>query len=770
MRLSELRVGSKGVVIKILGHSGFVHRITETGILPGVKVEPAEAQGDTLTFRIHDSSCIIDRADAEMVVISELSNSDVSDGYCQANDATRLRNHIDIALIGNPKSGKSALRKRISGKETDEDSSIVAFKDYELHISELAGVFSLSSKNEAELSVRQYLRTHNPDIVLDVADATNLEDSLYLATELLEMNLRTVVALTKYDTLENNGSVLDYEMLGRMVGVPMVPTNGSINEGKDNLLDTIVRVYEGIDESVRHVHISGGIIEKSIVPIKELMKLNLRELPKNYPPRYYATKLLEEDPMVISELQSAPHYQQWEACAAREREHLRSDIREHESIGETLSNQKRGFILGALKETLTSKSGEHRIIAHYIDELVTHRVLGYPIFFLAVWLIFFCTFSLGAYPGEWIEYIVGLIEKGVVLWMPDGMLKDMIVDGVIGGVGSVIVFLPNIMILYLFISFMEDSGYLARAAFLMDRPMHGIGLHGKSFIPLIMGFGCNVPAIMATRSIESHSSRIITIMIVPFMSCSARLPIFVLLAGTFFGVHSGTVMFGLYFIGIIIAMLTAKILRLTLFKKDETPFVMELPSYRLPTFHATITHMWEKCSEYLKKMGGLILVSSIIVWALCYFPAQKPNETKVQHYENSYIGKIGKFCEPAFTPIGLNWKASVSLLSGITAKEIMVSTIGVLYTDIGSTVGDSVTEEISENTSLLSERLAKSGDFSFASVLALLVFTMLYFPCIATLGAVSAEANWKWACFSAVYNTFIAWLLAWITYTIANLF
>ena len=425
-----------------------------------------------------------------------------------------------------------------------------------------------------------------------------------------------------------------------------------------------------------------------------------------------------------------------------------------------MENQRHGFIVGALRETYTKGRDRLENLSHTIDSIVTHRILGYPIFIFVMWLMFYCTFRLGAYPQEWIEHLVTLIGEGFEQWLPDGILKDMICDGIIGGVGSVIVFLPNIMILYLFISFMEDSGYLARASFIMDKFMHKIGLHGKSFIPLVMGFGCNVPAILSTRIIESRSSRLITTFIIPFMSCSARLPIYIILIGTFFANHSALVMLGIYLLGIIVAMITALLMRKIMFKEDETPFVMELPPYRIPTAKATLSHMWMRCSQYLRKMGGMILVASIAVWALGYFPRQEEGMSKVEHYEHSYIGCVGRFCEPAFEPLGLNWKASVSLLSGVAAKELMVSTLGVLYSN----------NNAEDNPAQLKSNLAKSGDLTIPSALALLVFTLLYLPCVATITAIGSESGWKWAVASAVYSTAIAWLCAFVVYRIALLF
>ena len=425
------------------------------------------------------------------------------------------------------------------------------------------------------------------------------------------------------------------------------------------------------------------------------------------------------------------------------------------------TNARYGFISGALRETYEQNKIKEATSTQIIDLFVTHKVLGFPIFILFMWIMFEATFRLGEYPMEWIESFVGWIGEFVRGNMSEGPLKDLLVDGIIGGVGGVIVFLPNILILYAFISFMEDSGYMARAAFIMDKIKHKMGLHGKSFIPLVMGFGCNVPAIMATRTIESRSSRLITVLLVPFMSCSARIPIYILLIGTFFAAYASWVMLGLYLLGIVVAVITARLMRRYLFKKDETPFVMELPPYRVPTMRATLSHMWDRCAQYLRKMGGLILVASVAVWFLSYYPtpdAAAPAETTEEHYENSYLGQVGQACSPVFEPLGLNWKASIAILTGLPAKEIVVSTLGVLYSE----QGDAPEAEL--DSPALSQRLVASGDFTPASALAFLVFILLYLPCIATIVAIAAEIGWRWACISVLYNTVLAWIMAYLTY------
>ncbi len=680
------------------------------------------------------------------------------------------KKHISIAIVGNPNCGKTSLYNRITGEHehvgnysgvtVEAQSASCQYKGYTITITDLPGAYALSAATPTESYVRQHLIDHTPDIVLNVICASNLERNLYLTTELIDMSQRVVVALSMYDEVERNGATLDHDLLGKMMGVPMLCVEGHSGKGVNELLDTIVAIYENRDERVRHIHIYQGVIEESLMELNTEIRKHRDELPKCFPPRYFAMKMLEDDQDIVNMISHCTHFAEWQHICQREQEHLRSDLGADEDIATTIANQKRGFIVGALRETFTKGEARLENISHTIDQIVTHRILGYLVFIFVAWLMFYCTFSLGAYPQAWLEGLVTLIGNAFDTWLPDGILKDMVCDGIIGGVGSVFVFLPNIMILYLFISFMEDSGYLARASFIMDRLMHKFGLHGKSFIPLIMGFGCNVPAIMSTRIIESRSSRLITSFIIPFMSCSARLPIYIILIGTFFAAHSSLVMICLYLLGIVVAMITALLLRKVLFKRDETPFVMELPPYRIPTAKATLSHMWARCYQYIKKMWGMVLVASIIVWALGYFPRQEAEVSKAEQFEQSYIGNIGHFCEPAFAPLGLDWKVSVSLLSGIAGKELMVSTLGVLYSD----------SDTEDSSAQLGENLAKSGDFTTPSALALLVFTLLYLPCVATIVAIWAESGWKWAIASLLYNTSVAWLCAFAVYRIALLF
>ena len=840
MRLSELKTGESGTIVKVMGHGGFRRRIMEMGFVRGQRVEVLlnAPLKDPIEYKIMGYDISLRRSEADMVEV--LTDSEATEylegghrrhhhehhhhhgpgGEPERNDAfgaaesgaecctsidevvTRRTRTITVALVGNPNSGKTSLFNAISGghEHVGNYSGVTVgakignriYRSYRFEVTDLPGTYALSAYTPEERYVRHHLAESIPDVVINSVVASNLERNLYLTTELIDINPRMVVALNMYDELQASGATLDYENLGRMLGVPMVPVEARNHRGIDTLLDTVIDVYENRDERVRHIHINmGPVIEEGLRRLNGDMSDHRDELPKAFPPRYYAMKMLEGDAEAEKSLRECRSYPEW--AEIRDREARRITEALGEDVETAFANQKYGFIQGALKETFTPGRREEVTTTAMIDTFVTHKLWGFPIFFALMWLMFWCTFSLGAYPQEWIDALVGWIGGGVDALLPAGLLRDLLVDGIIGGVGAVIVFLPNIMILYLFISFMEDSGYLARAAFIMDRVMHRIGLHGKSFIPLIMGFGCNVPAIMASRTIESRSSRLITILITPFMSCSARIPIYLLLTGTFFAANAGSVMLGLYVLGIVLAVVTARLMRRFLFPVDETPFVMELPPYRLPTWKTTLTHMWDKCAQYLKKMGGMILIASVIVWFLSYYPRTDESAGTETHYANSYLGRLGKGCEPVFSPLGFNWKASVALLSGLPAKEIVVSTLGVLYSEgavttpaEGEIIGgaDGTTEIVvaesaekepaesagDEETASLSQRLLASGDFSTASALAFLVFILLYVPCIATVVAIGSEAGWKWAAASVVYNTAMAWLVAWIVYRIVLLF
>lgn len=806
MRLSDLKTGEEGVIVKILGHGSFRKRMMEMGFVRGkrIQVEQNAPLRDPIKYKIMGYDISLRRAEASLIEVvkgehaEEMLSVDVPllrEEECdRVNVFDTQRRIINVALIGNPNCGKTSLFNYASGAKehvgnysgvtVDAKTGRMEYEGYSFNIVDLPGTYSLSAYSPEELYVRRYLHDEVPDVIINVADASNLERNLYLTTELIDMDRSMIIALNMYDELERSKVVFDHESLSRMIGVPMVPTVSKNGRGVKELFDTVIEVYEGRNEVVRHVHIGfSKDIEEAVKLIQKALKSEA-ELDMHFSARYLSIKFLEKDREVDAMLRKLPNYDK----IATLRDSLVEKIEElhQEDMPTIIANTKYGFVSGALRETLHAEEKEEAKTTALIDSVVTGKLFGFPIFIFLMWLMFWATFEIGQYPMDWIESCVGWISEMIGTYMPDGPLKDLIVDGVIGGVGGVIVFLPNILILYAFISFMEDSGYMARAAFIMDKIMHKIGLHGKSFIPLVMGFGCNVPAIIATRTIESQSSRLITILINPFISCGARLPIYLLLIGVFFPNHASVALLSLYALGVIVAIVTAKLLRKFHYKRDETPFVMELPPYRIPTLKATMRHMWAKGQQYLKKMGGIILVASLAIWLLSYFP--RPNTEDIEQTrselaaaginpetmdvetvsatENSYLGRLGKFIQPVFEPLGFNWEMSVALLSGTVAKETVVSTIGVLYS------GDSEAGE-----AVLSERITAENpqtghpDFTPLVAACFMIFVLIYVPCIATVTAVVKETgSWKYGAFTIVYNTFVAWLLAFIVYQVGTLF
>lgn len=776
-------------MVKVLGRGAFRKRIIEMGFVRGQEVvaELNAPMRDPIKFKIMDYEVSLRRSEASLieVVTSQeaaevdppVSHGTTAEEYTPAQAAELKAKVINIALVGNPNCGKTSLFNvasganehvgNYSGVTVDAKAGHFDYKGYRINIFDLPGTYSLSTYTPEELYVRRYLNNEMPDVIVNVVVASNLERNLYLTTELIDMDRSLVIALNMYDELERSGAHLDYQLLGDMIGVPMVPTVSRSGKGIDKLFDTVIDVYEQRNKSVRHVHVNhGAVIENAINALKTDLRNSKTAL--KFSPRYLALKMLEGDKEVYSMLAESENFESIKVHS----EKLRAEVEDtlHEDIEQAVANEKYGFISGALQETLTQGKQDERNVTRVIDSLVTNRVVGIPIFLLLMFLMFEATFVLGAYPMSWIEEGVAALSSWLHGIMMPGPLKDLLIDGILGGVGGVIVFLPNILILYLFISLMEDSGYMARAAFIMDKAMHKMGLHGKSFIPLVMGFGCNVPAIMATRTIESRSSRLITILINPFISCSARLPIYILFIGTFFPDHVGWAFFILYGLGILVAFLTAKLLRRFHFKEDETPFVMELPPYRIPTFKASCRHMWSKAEQYLRKMGGIILVASVIVWALSYYPRPDvegeltPQQASEQQ-ANSYMGRIGRAISPIVEPLGFNWKVTIALISGTAAKELVVSTLGVLYAG-----GDDAPETLSHKLTQPDPATGQS-DFTPLVAAAFLIFVSLYVPCIASITAVAKETgSWKWGLFSVVYNTFVAWLGAFIVFQVGSLF
>lgn len=820
MRLSELRTGEKGVIVKVLGHGGFRKRIVEMGFIKGKTVEVIlnAPLKDPIKYKLLGYEISLRRQEADMIeVVSEQEARTMQNPYhgsitedvpVPESELVALakgkRRTINVALVGNPNCGKTSLFNiasgahehvgNYSGVTVDAKEGFFDFQGYHFRIVDLPGTYSLSAYTPEELYVRKHIIEETPDVIINVVDSSNLERNFYLTTQLIDMNVRMVIALNMYDELEASGNKLDYTQLSQLIGVPMVPTVCRRGEGVDKLFHVIIGIYEGGDflsqkgeirseiledlrdwhktyvpdhefgshkeeedarprGYMRHIHINHGPeLERSIEEVKKAISQN-EDIRHKYSTRFLSIKLLENDKEIENFISTLPNGK--EIIAIRNKETLRIRKVMNEDSEQAITDAKYGFITGALKETFTDNHLEKEQTTRVIDSIVTHRIWGYPIFFLFLYIMFEGTFVLGDYPMQGIEWLVDQLGNLIRNNMAEGPLKDLLIDGIIGGVGGVIVFLPNILILYFFISILEDSGYMARAAFIMDKIMHRMGLHGKSFIPLIMGFGCNVPAIMATRTIEDRKSRLITMLVNPLMSCSARLPIYLVMIGAFFPNCASFMLLCIYTAGILLAVIMARIFSKFLVKGEDSPFVMELPPYRMPTSKSIMRHTWEKGAQYLKKMGGIIMIASIIIWFLGYYPRHDAHESVAEQQENSYIGQIGKAIEPVIKPLGFDWKLGIGLISGVGAKELVVSTLGVLYTNEGDV----------ENVNL-SDRIPITP----LVALAYMLFVLIYFPCIATFAAIKQESgSWKWAIFAAGYTTGLAWLVAFTVFQIGSI-
>jgi ferrous iron transport protein B len=756
MKLSELHTGQQAVIVKVKGHGGFRKRILEMGFVKGQTVEVllnAPLQ-DPVKYHIMGYEVSLRRQEAEMIEVKTAEEIARSGNTAQEADQEQEQTVITVALVGNPNCGKTSLfnfasgaHERVgnySGVTVDAKEGYTDFEGYRIKLVDLPGTYSLTAYSPEELYVRKQLVENTPDVIINVIDSSNLERNLYLTTQLMDMHLRVVCALNMFDELEHRGDLLDIEKLSSLLGMPLVPTSFKTGRGLQDLLRTVIHIFEsreGHDQYYRHQHINHGHeIENGISNIQQYLKGN-DLLRLKYSTRWLAIKLMEKDKEADKVVRQLPEYE--DIIKARDVAVARIKEETEDDSETAIMDAKYGFIRGALQESgykMGTKNDTYRV-THQLDNIITHKWLGFPLFIFLLFLMFEVTFTLGQYPMDWIDMGVEWLGDFISQNMDEGPLKAMLVDGVIGGVGAVIVFLPQILILYTFISFMEDSGYMARAAFIMDKLMHSMGLHGKSFIPLIMGFGCNVPAVMATRTIESRRSRLITMLVMPMMSCSARLPIYIMIIGAFFSArYQSLVMISLYVVGILLSVVMARIFSKWVIKGEDTPFVMELPPYRFPTSKAIFRHTWEKGKQYLKKMGGIILVASIIVWALGYFGTMGVAPS----LEESFIGLLGKTIEPLFLAQGFDWRLDVSLLAGVGAKEIVASTIGVLY----------------------------GGEYNFSALeaYAFLLFVLIYFPCLATIVAIRHESgSWKWALFTAAYTTLLAWIISAVFYQVGSL-
>lgn len=827
MWLSDLKDNEKAQIVRIIGSSAFKKRITEMGFIKGQQIQVIKnaPMKDPIEYNIMGYDVSLRRKEASLIEVNVLTD-EISCALPNTNFTTdtfsvrklqvQSSKKISVALVGNPNCGKTTFFNfatnsqehvgNYSGVTVDAKKSVVQYKGVELEITDLPGTYSLTTFTPEEKYVRDFLIHQKPDVVVNVVDASNLERNLYLTTQLIEMGVNVILVLNMYDELLARGDVFKHADLAAMTGMMMVPAISKKGKGIHETFDAVIQSLEDSKINRRKMYIKyGSSIEKAIEDIDHnVVAPNLFLFPENLSLRFIAIKLLEGDADFLAMLRQNEIHQSFSSHLSKVRHNLETEL--GDDIQTLFTDVRYGFISGALKETFKPAPPSRRKTSMLIDDFLTNKYLGFPIFLFIMWLMFQGTFTLGDFPMTWIDSGVLWISEMLRIYMPDGMLKDLFIDGIIGGVGGVIVFLPNIVLLFFFISLLEDSGYMARAAFITDKLMHKIGLHGKSFIPLVMGFGCNVPAIMGTRTLENRSERFITILIIPFMSCSARLPVYLLIISAFFSQHQGTLLFGIYLIGILLAVISGFLLKKTVFRAKETPFVMELPPYRIPTLKSTVRHMWHKASEYLKKMGGIILVASVLVWALGYFPRNneklveyddqiasiqqqlndKPSDDQLiilqeslkeaelsreaKRQEMSYIGVLGKTIEPVMQPLGFDWKMSISLLTGVVAKEIVVSTMGVLYQVEVEDGTINLEEKLKSEVYTTGERKGQPV-FTSQSAFSFLLFTLIYFPCVAVVAAIKREAeHWKWSLFTVGYTTVLAYIVSLVYYQVSQLF
>ncbi|MCB8995222.1 MAG: ferrous iron transport protein B [Bacteroidales bacterium] len=807
MILEELQSKESGIILRVRGEGAFRKRITEMGFIKGQKVTVIKNAPfkDPVEYYIMGYNVSLRRAEAALIDVSpedhpfpppQAFNGTFS---LQGGKSSRINKEkiITVGLVGNPNSGKTSIFNyacqghehvgNYGGVTVDSKLGQLQYGGYTLNIIDLPGTYSLSHYSPEEVYVRDFIFNSSPDIIVNVVDSTNLERNLYLTTQLLDLNVNLVIALNMYDELKQKDDRFDYQKFGKMIGARIVPTVGSRGKGLAQLFEAIIAKHNEKEEERRTVNINYGTdFEESIDKIiKDLNNAGITDESSSIPPRFLAIKLLEKDADIITKISGEKELETTVDRVKREIKKLES--LSGEDTGTMISDAKYGFIAGALRETFEKNHRQKKQRSENIDKILTHKYLGLPVFFILLWLMFEATFRLGQFPVRWIETGVSWISAFAESSLPAGDLKDLLIQGVIGGIGGVIVFLPNILILFFFISILEDTGYMARSAFLMDKFMHGIGLHGKSFIPMVMGFGCNVPAILSTRIIESRNNRIITMLILPFMSCSARLPVYILIIGTFFPFHQGSILFGLYLTGIILAASTALLLRRFHFRKEDLPFVMELPPYRIPTGRNTIRHMWNKSYQYLHKIGSVILIASVIIWGLGYYPKNSsllsgdvkqkqvlsvselglnPQTQLNPVVHSSYLEMIGKFIEPVIKPLGFDWKMGVSLLAGVAAKEIVVSTMGVIYGQ-----GGNVDQSLSLGEKLKLQRYS-NGEIVYtpAAALSFLMFILIYFPCVAVVVSVARESGSAlYSLFLVIYTSGLAWVLSFAVYHLTNL-
>ncbi len=702
---------------------------------------------------------------------------------------------ISIALAGNPNCGKSSLFNALTGAHqkvgnfpgvtVEKHEGYLDYKGYRIRVVDLPGTYSLTPYSPEEIVTREYLIKERPDVVVNVVEGPNLERNLLLTTQLMELEVDFIVALNMIDEVQEKGITIEMKQLQTLLGCHIIPTSAKKKTGLDSLLDHVIRVFLHDIRIRKNKLFFRPELEASVDKITSLLS-HQKELGL-YNARWLAIKLLENDREVYTLVQQYPVWVKVELAlqdAIREAEHL------HDSEPEILITEDRhSFIHGAVKECVRQPEEGRATVTDYIDMVVLNRVLGLPVFLLVVWGIFQMTFTVGALFTGWLALFFSSIASAIGPFLQNDTLRSIVVDGIIAGVGGVLIFLPNIVLLFIGLSFLEASGYMARAAFVIDRVMHRFGLHGKSFIPLITGFGCSIPAIMATRTLKSQTDRLVTIMIIPFMSCGAKRPVYVMLSAAFFApAVAGNVMFGIYFLGIAVGLWTAWLLKSTILKVDSEPFVMELPPYRWPTLSSVLFQAKMKALMYIKKAGTLILSAVIIIWAASNYPhqpaldatlaletariagsslsaAEKDARKKVldagiksEQLEYSLAGRAGKVLEPLIRPLGFDWRIGIALVTGLAAKEVVVSTMGTIYS-IGQSSG--APRE-------LKSILRSDPSFSRATALSLMVFVLLYIPCVAAIGVMKKEVGrWRPVLLYSVYSLSVAWVLSFAVYRIA---
>jgi ferrous iron transport protein B len=681
---------------------------------------------------------------------------------------------ITVAIAGNPNSGKTSIFNMLTGAHqhvanypgvtVEKKEGLCRHKGFRVSVVDLPGTYSLSAYSTEELVARSFIIDQHPDVVVDVIDSSNIERNLYLATQLIEMNVPLVLAFNMSDIAARKGLLFDLRQMSQLLDAAIVPTVASKDKGRTALLDAIIETAQKGRGDRTHKVNYGQEIEDELAGIEKILHGQEHQLCQKYGSRWVALKLLEQDTDVASKVHSEALVKAVETSI----NHLRKIFRDEPEI--VIADRRYGFISGACQETIKITAESRHDRSDMIDAVLIHRILGLPIFLLLMYLVFTLTFKASAYPMSWLEHLFGWMGKTIATLWPAGSqlwLKSLITDGIIGGVGGVIVFLPNILLLFMAIAVLEDTGYMARAAFIMDRIMHKIGLHGKSFIPMLIGFGCSVPAIMGTRILENRRNRLTTIMVIPLMSCGARLTIYALLIPAFFPEKwAGPVLWLIYLIGIVLAVVCAKILRLTIFRGESMPFVMELPPYRMPTAKSVCIHMWQRGWMYLRKAGTIILAISIILWVATSYPKPgpkalsglNPEQVRQKKLEYSLIGRVGRAIEPALKPLGFDWKIGTALIGATAAKEVFVSQLAIVYA-VGSLDRDSHT---------LREQL--QANYTPLTGFCVMLFCLIYAPCVATVAVTRQETGlWRWAIFQFAALTALAYLLTLLTYQIGRL-